>query len=167
MKRILTLLLIPMLILLGCTQKTTKSGVTSIQIIPGDGLLNLGSSRSFNAIALDKNGNALNLTGFTWTSSDPSVASLGEAQGNSIQVNANKLGSSQISASVNSLTSPSVTVTVLDAVSALAATGAADLVPVLLLGRRLMAGLGLNPAKFAFPDHRWPPTWKPSLTARA
>ena len=134
-----------MLVLLGCTQKTT-SNVSSIRVSPGDSLLNLGGSRTYSAVALDANGTALNVKSFTWASSDPSVASILDGQ-----VTANKLGSSQITASSNGVTSAAVNITVLEAVSTLSASGAADLMPVLLLGRRLLAGIGLNPAQFAFP----------------
>jgi uncharacterized protein YjdB len=150
MKRTLRIMFILMLVLFACTQKTS-SNVSSIQIIPGDSLLSLNSSRTFTAIALDANGNALNVKNFTWNSSDPSVASINATQGTTGQVNANKLGSSQISASANSVTSPPVNITVLEAASTLSSAGAADLMPVLLLGRKLIAALGVNPAKFAFP----------------
>ena len=143
--RILGLALILVLALLGCTQKTT-SNVSSIRIIPGDSLLTLGGSRTYSAVALDATGTALNVKSFTWVSSDPSVASI-----NNGSVTANKLGSSQITASSNGLISAAVNITVLEAASTLSASGAADLMPVLLLGRRLLAGIGLNPAQFAFP----------------
>ena len=90
--RILGLALILVLVLLGCTQKTT-SNVSSIRIIPGDSLLTLGGSRTYSAVALDATGTALNVKSFTWVSSDPSVASI-----NNGSVTANKLGSSQITA---------------------------------------------------------------------
>jgi trimeric autotransporter adhesin len=145
MKRILSFVLILVFALIGCTTKTTNS-VSSIQIIPGNNLLSLNTSRGFTAVALDANGNALNVKNFTWTSSDPSVASVTDGQ-----VTANKLGSSQITASANSVTSGPVNITVLEAVGTLSSGNASDLMPVLLLGRRLIAAIGLNPSKFAFP----------------
>jgi trimeric autotransporter adhesin len=145
MKRILTFALILTCALLGCTQKTT-SNVSSIQIIPGDSLLNLNGSRTYSALGLDANGNALKVKGFTWNSSNLSVASVSDGE-----VTALSLGSSQITASANGITSPPVNIRVLEALSTLSAANAADLIPVLLLGRRLIAGIGLNPSKFAFP----------------
>jgi trimeric autotransporter adhesin len=145
MKRILSFALILVFALIGCTTKTTNS-VSSIQIIPGNTLLSLNVTRSFTAVALDTNGNALNVKSFTWASSDPSVANVMDGQ-----VTANKLGSSQITASANSVTSGPVNITVLEAVGTLSSTNASDLMPVLLLGRRLIAAIGLNPSKFAFP----------------
>jgi trimeric autotransporter adhesin len=143
--RILGFALILVVAMLGCTQKTT-SNVSSIQIVPGDSLLTIGGSRTYSAVALDATGTALNIKSFTWASSDPSVASI-----NNGSVTANKLGSSQITASSNGVTSAAIKITVLEAASTLSASGAADLMPVLLLGRRLLAGIGLNPAQFAFP----------------
>jgi uncharacterized protein YjdB len=145
MKRILSFALILVFALLGCTTKTTNS-VSSIQIIPGNNLLSLNATRSFTAVALDANGNALNVKSFTWASSDLSVASVTDGQ-----VTANKLGSSQITASANSVTSGPVNITVLEAVGTVSSINASDLMPVLLLGRRLIAAIGLNPSKFAFP----------------
>jgi uncharacterized protein YjdB len=149
MKRILSPLpiLTPILtlILIGCTPKTTGN-VSSVQIIPGNTLLTLNGTRTFIAIALDANGNALNVKSFTWTSSDPSVASVLDGQ-----VSANKLGSSQITASANDVTSAPISITVLGTTGTLSSSTASDLMPVLLLGRRLLAAIGLNPAKFAFP----------------
>ena len=153
MKRTLSPLLILMLILLGCTTKTS-SGISSIQIIPGNSLLSLNATRSFSAIALDANGNALNVKTITWTSSNPNVASIGtdpNTAQSTVQVTALSLGSSQITASANNISSAPVSITVLEATSGLSATGAADLMPVLLLGRRLIAAIGFNPARFAFP----------------
>ena len=109
MKRILRFALILVFALFGCTAKTTNS-VSSIQIIPRNNLLSLNATRNFTAIALDTNGNALNVKNFTWASSDPGVASVTEGQ-----VTAKKLGSSQITASANSITSAPVSITVLEA----------------------------------------------------
>lgn len=145
MKRILRFALILVFALIGCTTKTTNS-VSSIQIIPGNTLLSLNFTRSFTAIALDANGNALNVTNFSWASSDPSVTSVTDGQ-----VTAKKLGSSQITASANGITSAPVNITVLEAVGTVSSANASDLMPVLLLGRRLIAAIGLNPSKFAFP----------------
>jgi trimeric autotransporter adhesin len=151
MKRTLSppLILTLLLILLGCTTKTTSS-VSSIQIIPGNSLLSLNGTRSFTAVALDATGNALNLKNITWASSNPNVASVSAEQDTGL-VTALSLGSSQITASANNVISAPVSITVLEATGTLSATGAADLMPVLLLGRRLIAAIGLNPAKFAFP----------------
>ena len=146
MKRILRFAPILVFALFGCTTKTTNS-VSSIQINPVNTLLSLKASRNFAAIALDANGNALNIKNFTWASSDPGVASVTDAQ-----VTANRLGSSQITASANGITSAPVNITVLEAVGTLSGSNASDLMPVLLLGRRLIAAIGLNPAKFAFPS---------------
>lgn len=145
MTRILRISLILMFALIGCTTKTTNS-VSSIQIIPGNNLLSLNATRSFTAVALDVTGNALNVKNFTWASSDPNVASVNDGQ-----VTANKLGSTQITASANSVTSAPVNITVLEAVGTVSSANASDLMPVLLLGRRLIAAIGLNPSKFAFP----------------
>jgi uncharacterized protein YjdB len=145
MKRIPTIALMLVFVLFGCTTKTT-SNVSSIQIIPGNTLLSLTLTRSFTAIALDANGNALNIKNFTWASSDQSVASVNDGQ-----VTAKKLGSSQLTASANSITSAPVSITVLEAVGTVSSTNASDLMPVLLLGRRLISAIGLNPSKFTFP----------------
>jgi hypothetical protein len=156
MKRILRISLILVFALFGCTTKTTNS-VSSIQIIPGNNLLSLNATRSFTAVALDANGNALNIKNFTWASSDPSVANVIDGQ-----VTAKKFGSSQITASTNSITSAPVSITVLDAVGTVSSANASDLMPVLLLGRRLISAIGLNPHKFAFPK---PPLSTDSETA--
>jgi uncharacterized protein YjdB len=146
MKPMLRVALLLVFGLFGCTTKTGNS-VASIQIIPGNNLLSLNATRSFSAFALDANGNALNVKSFTWASSDPSVASVADGQ-----VTANRLGSSQITANANGITSAPVNITVLEAVGTLSGGNASDLMPVLLLGRKLIAGIGLNPAKFAFPS---------------
>jgi uncharacterized protein YjdB len=145
MKRILSFALILVFALIGCTTKTTNS-VSSIQIIPGNNLLSLNATRSFTAVALDVNSNALNVKSFAWTSSDPNVISVLDGE-----VTAKKLGSSQITASTNSITSAPVNITVLEAVGSLSSSNASDLMPMLLLGRRLISAIGLNPSKFAFP----------------
>src|SRR5687767_5245873 len=76
---------------------STPAAVASIQIGPAAALLpGVGSTRVLAARALNLDGSAANATGVTWTSSDPSIATVG-ADGTVTGV---AIGTAQVTAAV-------------------------------------------------------------------
>ena len=104
---IIGLLLLPM----GCGDSTGPK-LASVVVSPAAATLAvIGGTVQFSAVGRDLNGNAIVTGGFTWSSSDPQVATVDESSGLATAV-AN--GSTMISAGIPSLLgqSESATLTV-------------------------------------------------------
>jgi len=81
--------------------------VTTINVMPGDVSINTGGTQQFSALATDQNGLAMSGVAFTWTSSDPTVATI-DANGLATAVGD---GTTQISASAHGVSSNAASLT--------------------------------------------------------
>ncbi len=125
--------------------------VTAINVLPGDTTINPGGTQQFSALATDQNGLAMGGVSFTWTSSDPTVATI-DAKGLATGVGA---GTTHISASAQGVSSNAVLLT--DAVTysggplsitrlspPMALVGSGDLVPLTITGTGFVTGALVN-----------------------
>ena len=125
--------------------------VTVIHVVPEDTSINTGGTQQFSALATDQNGLAMSGVVFTWTSSDPTVATI-NANGLATGVGA---GTTQISASAQGVTSNAasltdsvpdsgvpLTITRLSPPMALAGSG--DLISLTITGTGFVPGALVN-----------------------
>ncbi len=125
--------------------------VNSINVVPGDSSINPGGTQQFSALATDQNGLAMSGVLFTWTSSDPTVATI-DANGLATGVGA---GTTQISASAQGVVSTAgaladvvpyagdpLTINRLSPPMALVGSG--DLVPLTISGTGFVSGALVN-----------------------
>jgi len=121
--------------------------VTTINVIPGDVSINTGGTQQFSALAADQNGLAMNGVAFTWTSSDPTVATI-DANGLATAVEA---GTTQIRASAQGVSSNAalltdsvpdsdVPLTMTRLSPAMALVGSGDLVSLTITGTGFLPG---------------------------
>lgn len=96
------------LLLAACKLAGSNPSLASISVSPASASLGIGETQSFTATAKDTAGNTMSGVSFTWASSDgnkASVNSSGKAEGKAV-------GTAEITASANSLTSNKATLTV-------------------------------------------------------
>jgi peptidoglycan/xylan/chitin deacetylase (PgdA/CDA1 family) len=125
--------------------------VTTINVIPGDVSIHTGGTQQFSALATDQNGLAMNGVAFTWTSSDPTVATI-DANGLATAVEA---GTTQISASAQGVSSNAallrdsvpdsdVPLTITRLSPPMALVGSGDLVSLTITGTGFLPGALVN-----------------------
>lgn len=125
--------------------------VTTINLISASTSINVGGTQQFSALAADQNGLAMSGISFTWTSSDPTVATV-DANGLASGVAA---GTVQISASAQSVNSNAVSLTVTAAPCncpiiitrlspPMALAGSGDLVSLTITGTGFVTGALVN-----------------------
>jgi peptidoglycan/xylan/chitin deacetylase (PgdA/CDA1 family)/uncharacterized protein YjdB len=125
--------------------------VNSIHIAPGDSSINPGGMQQFSALATDQNGLTMSGVLFTWTSSDPTVATI-DANGLATGVG---VGTAQISASAQGVSSN--TVSLIDALAysgdpltitrlspPISLVGSGDLIPLTITGTGFVDGALVN-----------------------
>ena len=115
------------IVLAGCSGTSTSGSnagsgaVASIAVTPTSASIFVGGTQSYTATAKNSSGTAVAGTTFTWTSKDTNVATI-DSNGNALGVAA---GTTQITASSGSITSPPVTLTVTTANSSESVSGTA------------------------------------------
>jgi peptidoglycan/xylan/chitin deacetylase (PgdA/CDA1 family) len=125
--------------------------VTTINVMPGDSSIPQGGTQQFSALATDQHGSAMSGVAFTWTSSDPSAASV-DANGLATGVGA---GSTEISASAQAVSSNAVSLTVTAASAGgpltitrlsppIALVGSGDLLSLTITGTGFVPGALVN-----------------------
>jgi trimeric autotransporter adhesin len=91
----------------------TPATLVSIAVTPGNASIPGRTNQQFTATGTYTDGSTLNLTSaVTWTSSDPSIASISNAAGSNGLAAGDTVGQASISAALGGVTSPSVTLTV-------------------------------------------------------
>ena len=124
---------------------------TIINVTPGDTSINTGGTQQFSALAIDQNGLAMSGVVFTWTSSDPTVATI-DANGFATGVGA---GTTQISASAQGVNSnpalltdsvpdSSVPLTITRLSPPMALVGSGDLMSLTITGTGFVQGSLVN-----------------------
>jgi hypothetical protein len=93
----------------GCSSNSAPPMLASIDLAPSSSSIIVSTSTTFTATAKDSRGNVLNGVTFTWTSSSPTVASIGSSSGTAMGLLA---GTTQITASANGVMSPPLTLNV-------------------------------------------------------
>ena len=124
--------------------------VTTINLLPGDSSIIPGGTQQLSALAIDQNGLAMSGVGFTWTSTDSSVATIdanGLARGMSV-------GTTEISASAQGVNSNAVSLIVTSAAGGpltitrlsppMALVGSGDLIPLTITGTGFVTGALVN-----------------------
>lgn len=125
--------------------------VNSINVEPGSSSINPGGTQQFSALATDQNGLAMSGVTFTWTSSDPSVATI-DASGLATGVGT---GTTQISASAQGVSSnavaladvvanPGEPLTITRLSPPMALVGSGDLIPLTISGTGFVTGALVN-----------------------
>ncbi|MGH9547520.1 MAG: Ig-like domain-containing protein, partial [Terriglobales bacterium] len=124
--------------------------VTTINLLPGVSSIIPGGTQQLSVLAIDQNGLGMSGVGFTWTSSDPSVATIdadglatGMAVGTTeISASAQGVNSNAVSLIVTSTAGGPLTITRLSPPMALAGSG--DLIPLTITGTGLVTGALVN-----------------------
>jgi peptidoglycan/xylan/chitin deacetylase (PgdA/CDA1 family) len=125
--------------------------VTTINVIPGDASIPTGGKQQFSALATDQKGLAMSGVVFSWTSSDPTVATI-DANGLATGVGT---GTTQISASAQSVNSNAawltdsvpdsgVPLTITRLSPPMALVGSGNLVPLTITGTGFVPGALVN-----------------------
>jgi peptidoglycan/xylan/chitin deacetylase (PgdA/CDA1 family)/uncharacterized protein YjdB len=125
--------------------------VTNINVIPGDSAINTGGTQQFSAMATDQNGLAMSGVVFTWTSSDPTVATVdanGLATGvgtGTTQIRASAQGvNSNASSLTDSVPDTGVPLTITRLSPRMALIGSGDLVSLTITGTGFAPGALVN-----------------------
>jgi peptidoglycan/xylan/chitin deacetylase (PgdA/CDA1 family) len=125
--------------------------VTTINVVSANSSISVGGTLQFSALATDQYGAAMSGVTFTWTSSNPTVASI---DGNGLATGVSQ-GAVQISASAQSANSNAVPLTVTAAPCncpitinrlspPMALVGSGDLVPLTITGSGFVTGALVN-----------------------
>jgi peptidoglycan/xylan/chitin deacetylase (PgdA/CDA1 family)/uncharacterized protein YjdB len=125
--------------------------IAAINLLPGKSSINFGGTQQFSAMATDQNGLAMGGVTFTWTSSDPTIATV-DANGIATAVGTGKThiiasaqGTSSNSASLTvNLPDTSVPLTITRLSPPMALVGSGDLIPLTISGTGFLPGALVN-----------------------
>ncbi len=125
--------------------------VATINVISSNGSINVGATQQFSALATDQYGMAMSGVVFSWTSSDPAVATVGAsglASGiapGTVQVSASAQGVSSNAVSLDVTTvSCKCPITITRLSPPIALVGSGDLIPLTITGTGFVNGAVVN-----------------------